>query len=137
MSENKCRACLIFCMDYRLHEQLRNFIAEKNLDRDGVDVIRVVGAAKNLVRPNNPSEREFVLQQIQTSINLHGIREIYIINHEDCGAYGLENVADSEEEFAVYSDDLRAARTMLKEEFPGVQVRSYFMWLNGQADLID
>ncbi len=124
-------------MDYRLHEKLHSFIAAVGLDRDGVDIVRVAGVAKNLARPSDPSERDFVLQQLRTSVTLHGIKEIYLINHEDCGAYGLEQVPDSDRELTVHSKDLRAARTLIKENLPEIDVRLYFMWLNGQANPVD
>jgi hypothetical protein len=124
-------------MDYRLHDQLRNFIVTENLDRDGADIVRVAGVAKNLARPSDPSEREFVLQQLRVSAMLHGMKEIYLVNHEDCAAYGPENVPDSDEELMVHSKDLRAARTLLNEEFPKIDIRAYFMWLDGRADRVD
>jgi carbonic anhydrase len=124
-------------MDYRLHEKLHSFIAANGLDRDGVDIVRVAGVAKNLARPSDSSERDFVLQQLRTSVTLHGIKEIYLINHEGCGAYGLERVPDSDEELMIHSKDLRAARTLIKENFPEIDVRVYFMWLNGEANPVD
>lgn len=137
MSAHECRACLVFCMDYRLHEKLHSFIGAVGLDRDGVDIVRVAGVAKNLARPSDPTERAFVLQQLRTSVTLHGIKEIYLINHEDCGAYSLQHVPNSDEELMIHSKDLRAARTLIKENFPGIDVRLYFMRLNGQADPVD
>jgi carbonic anhydrase len=124
-------------MDYRLHEKLHSFIGAVGLDRDGVDIVRVAGVAKNLARPNDPSERDFVLQQLRTSVTLHGAKEIYLVNHEDCGAYGLDHVSDSDEELMIHSKDLRTARTLVKENFPEIDVRVYFMWLNGQANPVD
>jgi carbonic anhydrase len=124
-------------MDYRFHEKLHNFIVVNGLDRDGVDIVRVAGVAKTLARPSDPPERDFVLQQLRTSVTLHGIKEIYLINHQDCGAYGLGHVSDSGEELIIHSEDLRAARTLIKENFPKIDVRLYFMRLNGQVNPVD
>jgi carbonic anhydrase len=137
MSSHRCKACLIFCMDFRLNEHLAAFLAQQELDRDGADIIRVAGAAKNLARPHEERDRHFLIEQLQTSHELHGVRQFYIINHEDCGAYGPENITDSEEELTVHGKDLRSARTLLQERFPSSEVLTYFMWLNGRADRID
>ena len=137
MPRLQCRACLVFCMDFRLHNQLRDFLASENLDRDGVDIVRVAGASRCLARPGDPSEREFMLRQLRIAAVRHGIREIYLINHEDCGAYGPDNITDSDEELMVHSRDLRAARAMLNEEFPEIDVIADFMWLDGGVKRVD
>ena len=137
MSSHQCRACLVYCMDFRLHKQLSDFLVNHGLDGDGADIIRVAGAAKSLAQPKESRDRDFLMEQLHISHALHGVNQFYLINHEDCGAYGLENVADSEEELAIHRDDLRTAREMLQKSLPDAEVFSYFMWLNGKADRID
>jgi len=123
-------------MDFRFHEPLRAFLAQEGLDNDGGDIIRVAGAARSLVRPSAARDREFLQEQLATSCRLHGARQFYLINHEDCGAYGLEQVPDSEEELAVHARDLRAARVLLAKRFSTIEVLTYFMRLDGRADRI-
>lgn len=136
MAAHHCRACIIFCMDFRLNRPLVEFLTEQNLDRDGADIIRVAGAAKSLARPGDPRDRDFLLEQLATSARLHGTRRVYLINHEDCGAYGQEQVPDSEAELAMHARDLRAGRALLQERFPAVEVLTYFMRLDGRAEPI-
>mgnify|MGYP000268168473 CR=1 FL=1 len=137
MPKLRCRACLVSCMDFRLHEPLRRFITAHDLDRDGVDVVRIAGVAKNLARPASPWEREFLLNQLKASVRLHEIREVFLVNHEDCGAYGLENVPDPEEELTLHAEDLRAAKEIVLRELPDVSVHTYFMRLDGRASRVD
>lgn len=136
MAAHNCRACIIFCMDFRLNGALTAFLSEQKLDNDGADIIRVAGAAKSLVRPNDPRDRDFLLEQLATSGRLHGTRQVYLVNHEDCGAYGQEQVPDSDAELAMHSRDLRAGRALVQEKFPGVAVLTYFMRLDGRAEPI-
>ena len=103
----------------------------------GTDIVRVAGVAKNLARPREERDRRFLLEQLRISRKLHEVRQIYLVNHEDCGAYGLEKVEDSEEELATHNNDLRAARAMLEEQFPGVEILIYFMPLDGGAIRVD
>jgi hypothetical protein len=123
-------------MDFRLNGALNAFLSEQKLDKDGADIIRVAGAAKNLARPSEPRDRDFLLQQLATSAGLHGTRQFYLVNHEDCGAYGQEQAPDSDAELAMHSRDLRAGRALLQEKFPGVGVLTYFMRLDGRAEPI-
>jgi hypothetical protein len=137
MATHHCRACIIFCMDFRLNKLLAEFLAEQNLDKDGADIIRVAGAAKSLARPGDPRDRDFLLEQLATSGRLHGTRRFYLINHEDCGAYGEEQVPDSDAELAMHARDLRTGRALLQKRFPAVEVLTYFMSLDGRTEPID
>ena len=137
MAEHRCRACLVYCRDFRLHESLANFFAEQKLDGDGADIIRVGGAIKSLSRPKEARDREFLLEQLNVAYALHGVRQFYLINHEDCGAYGLEDVVDSPEELATHREDLRVAKVLIQNRFPDTEILTYFMKLSGTAEVVD
>jgi hypothetical protein len=123
-------------MDFRLHDSLANFFAEQELVGAGADIIRVAGAIKSLAQPKESRDRDFLLEMLNVSYDLHGVRQFFLINHEDCGAYGLEDVPDSEEELAIHREDLKAAKALVESRFPDVEVLSYFMWMNGKAELV-
>ena len=134
---HQCRACLVYCIDFRFHAALEAFLHDQKLDRDGTDIVQVAGAAKSLAHLGEGVGGSFLLEQIQISQRLHGVRQIYLVNHEDCGAYGLEDVVDSEEELATHRKDLRAARAVLEEHFPAAEILTYFMHLDGKPEQID
>jgi carbonic anhydrase len=136
MGKRKCRAAMVFCMDYRLHSQLAGFLEREVLDKDGVDILRIAGAVKSMVRPAADRDSDFILEQLDTVHRLHGIQQIYLINHEDCGAYGPEDIPDSAEELEVHRRDLLAARRLVEQNFPEVEVLPHFMWLDGRCDPI-
>ena len=120
-------------MDFRFHDQIRSFLECEGLLDDGVDIVRVAGVAKNLARSASPGARNFVLEQLHISQTLHGIRQIYLINHEDCGAYGAELVPDDKEEFDLHERDLRQARQLLEGEFPNTEILTYIVYINGST----
>lgn len=135
--KHTCRACLLFCMDFRFRRQLDAFLSAQGLDADGVDVIRVAGVAKNLARPLDTRDRFWLLEQIGISRDLHQARQVYIVNHEDCGAYGPEAITDEEEELEIHRKDLLAARDLVRERFVDMEVLPYFIYLDGRAELIE
>ena len=136
MRVHQCKACLVYCMDFRLHDLLAKFLAEQELVEAGADIIRVAGAIKSIAQPQQSRDRDFLLEMLRVSYDLHGVRKFYLINHEDCGAYGLEDVPDSEEELATHRKDLKSARALVESLYPDVEVLTYFMWLSGKADLV-
>jgi carbonic anhydrase len=120
-------------MDFRFREKLDAFLVDEGLDRDGVDVIRVAGSCYSLARPREPGDREFLLRQLEISARLHGIRQIYLVHHEDCGAYGDEDVTDDADEVTMHARDLVSVRRLLEERFPGLEILTYFLPLDGRA----
>lgn len=136
MADHTCRACIVFCMDFRLHDGLAGMLRDEGLDSDRADIIRVAGAAKSLARPAQPRDRQLMLEMLQVSYDLHRARQFYLVNHEDCGAYGPEEIPDSAEELQVHRDDLHAAKDLLSKQFPDVEVIPCFLWLDGRVDRV-
>ena len=79
-----CSSILMHCMDFRFGKAMKEFMAEKNLLGDA-DLVSFAGSAKNVV---DPATREFALRQIEISKTLHGMKNVWLVNHTDCGAYG-------------------------------------------------
>ncbi len=136
MTEHRCRALVVFCMDYRLNRQLASFLESEGLSHDGADIVRVAGAVKNLARPSHESVREFMLSQIQTGRRIHHIEKVYLVNHEDCGAYGPEDIPDTAQELEVHRRDLLAGKRLVERHFPGMTALPFFMWLDGRCQPI-
>src|SRR5580658_8492753 len=82
----QCDAAIVWCFDNRFDLGFRKF-----LQRIGVvssDPIKIAGGAKCLASPELETDREFVLEQIRKSIQLHGTKRAILMVHSDCGAYG-------------------------------------------------
>ncbi|RLB54458.1 MAG: hypothetical protein DRI34_12015 [Deltaproteobacteria bacterium] len=133
---HKCRALVLFCMDYRLNRQLFAFLDHEGLLAGGADIVRLAGAAKNLARPASEAVFHFVMEQIDTSRRLHHIDTVYLVNHEDCGAYGPEDIPDSNQELQVHRRDLLAGAKIVEEAFPGITAHPCFMWLDGRCQAV-
>src|ERR1700735_3886198 len=92
-----CDAAIVWCFDNRFQDGFAKF-----LKRNGVvfsDPIKIAGGAKALASPAQETEREFVLDQIRTSIRLHRTQLEILMVLSDCGAYGG---------LAAFNDDPRA-----------------------------
>src|SRR5271157_4736607 len=82
----QCDAAIVWCFDNRFDLGFRKFL--KRLGVFYPDPIKIAGGAKCLASPANQSDREFVLEQLRTSIRLHGTKRVILMLHSDCGAYG-------------------------------------------------
>lgn len=109
------RAIVVSCMDYRLGKFLSDW-TEKTLGVNTFDRLSLAGAAKNL---------PFVMEQIELSHRLHHIKEVYLINHEDCGAYGEAGT------FENHLHDLNHAKKEILKKIPSLTVSLLYLKLDG------
>lgn len=138
---HKCEAAVITCEDFRLHQRKdgRNYIADfvKSLNVDA-DLITRGGSIQDLVRPESEGFCECLFRDSRVSAVLHSVKTIYIINHEECGAYGALNFSSREEELAKHFEDLKAAKVKINERFPEVEIKLFFAHLTpNTSDVFD
>jgi hypothetical protein len=126
-----CDAAIVWCFDNRFELGFRKF-----LTRIGVvysDPIKIAGGAKSLASPRIESDREFVLDQIRTSITLHGTTRVILMLHSDCGAYGgLANFGgDTRAEIEHHKKELRQAARVVRAAIPEMQIDGYYVDFEG------
>jgi len=132
-----CDAAVVTCEDFRLHQRKygRNFIADyfKRLDVD-FDLITRAGCIQDLVRPK-PGFDETLFRDLGVSVNLHQVKKIFLVGHEDCGAYAHFQFPARPNELAQHYRDLKEAKRIIGAKFAGAQVITLFAELeSGSAD---
>ena len=105
--KHKCTALILHCIDFRLGSAIKNYLQRHNL-LDDCDIVAMAGAAKNIARPKEETDREFALRQIRISIELHRIEKVIVMNHTDCGAYGGRR-SDEDSEWQ-HVEDMKTAK---------------------------
>jgi hypothetical protein len=136
----KCEAAVVWCFDNRFELLLRKLL--KHLGIVYFDPIRIAGGTKYLASSDDEAARQFVLEQIRISMRLHETQSVILMLHSDCGAYGgLATFAgDADKEARNHCADLERAAAYLKEQIPGLEVKTYFVnfegvWEVGQPSL--
>lgn len=115
MNDHQAEAVIITCIDFRLQEAINKFISE-NFAPKTFDRVALAGGVKNL---------DTILSQIDTAVRLHRIKKVVLINHEDCGAYGAESTSEK------HAQDLKDARSKIREKYPRLEIDSYYLHLDG------
>jgi carbonic anhydrase len=119
----KADAAVVWCFDHRFDLVRQKLLKKIGVDR--FDLIVVAGGAKNLSSPGSENDRQFVLGQIKSSIRLHGTKNVILMVHSDCGAYGglaaFKNDAAVEAEH--HRQEMHKAVAYLKTEIPDVAVQ--------------
>ncbi len=124
-------AAVLCCFDHRISTAVRKFLKKQGIEH--ADMIVVAGGAKTLASPRNDFERDFILEQVRTSISLHQAKRVMVMSHSDCGAYGgLDHFkGDSQAEAEHHRSELLRAGELLTSSFPGISVEPYFVKFDG------
>lgn len=120
MANHKAEAVIVTCIDFRLQEYIDKWIS-KNFKPGTFDRVALGGGVKNI---------DVILDQVKISNDLHHINQVIYINHEDCGAYGTESTREK------HSHDLKKAKAKIKASYPNLEVKAYYLHLNGEFELI-
>lgn len=133
--KHTARALVFHCMDFRFVSGIQKFLAERGL-KDIFDLVAFAGSAKNLASPDEPSDRAFALRQMDIARRLHGISEVLLFNHLDCGAYGGSSAfASAAEEHDRHVADLGKAREIIRQRFPDLTVHLLIAFLDGKGSV--
>ena len=121
-------ACVVWCFDDRFSGLLGSFTG----DFKNFDLVKIAGGAKALAGDAS-GDRDFVMNQIKTSIRLHHAKRIILMLHRDCGAYGgSKNFTDGgTDEKEYFASQLGAARNFIRKEIPDVPIDVYFADFDG------
>jgi len=130
-------AAVLCCFDQRIRLVVNKFLQRRGILKP--DMIVVAGGAKTLASPRNDFERDFILEQVRLSIQLHSTKRILLMSHSDCATYGglAAFKGDPSAEAAHHKTELAKAVTLLKEKFPGLQAEPYFVNFEGVWELLD
>lgn len=125
----KTKVCVVRCLDQRCDEIL---FGQKHKTPD---VISLAGGALLLA---DEGYQSLLLRQIQATVNLHGVKEVVVTSHQDCGwAGGLERFSNDEKASREYIvGQLEAAKQFLVENLPqGIVVRALFFDFDGVYEI--
>lgn len=120
MNNHDCETIIVTCIDFRFQEYINNWVAG-NFQPRSFDRVAFAGGVKNL---------DTILGQIEISKRLHHIKKVVLINHEDCGAYGKAGTPEK------HTEDLKNSADQIKQQYPDVEVQTYYLHLDGAFEHI-
>jgi len=123
----------VSCIDGRFVKRTIDWVSAKTSLRlrsgssNGVFDFRTeVGSSKAIIDSAEDRERLFAL--IDTSLRLHSIEEVWLIDHIDCGAYGgSKEHSDAEVEKEFHLEKLGEAAKIVNEKYPGLIVKKIYV----------
>jgi hypothetical protein len=132
-------------MDYRLTDETAQYFQHDMGLKDKYDYVILAGASLGVNNTKYPNWGKTFWEHLDTAIALHGIHEVIILDHRNCGAYKLllgkdfpadSNAAQIKEETAIHKDQLDTLAKSIHEKYPNLSVETLLMSLDGHVEHI-
>jgi carbonic anhydrase len=131
-------AMVLSCIDPRFQD-----LVSKQQAADGLvgkySAFTIAGASIGVVAPAFQAWQQAFWDNLGTSVQLHNIKKVIVVNHRDCGAakiaYGEAKVATPEVETETHKAALMAFREQLKIKQPTLAVQLGLMSLDGKLEI--
>lgn len=115
-----CDALVVCCIDFRFQKFIRDF-TNRELAGKSFDLVGFAGSTKEL---------ETILKQLEISVKLHDIKQVFFIHHEECGAYGVQSTPQN------HRRDLLKAKEIILEKYSKLEVLTYYVHLDGNFEKV-
>ena len=122
--KSKFKAMVLSCMDPRFQHLVYNYLKKKKLTGK-YSAFTIAGAAVGVTHDKFQKWHETFYDNLGTSIQLHKIEKLIVINHTDCGA---AKIANGKKEFSpinekkIHKESFSKIKKQIKKRFPKLKL---------------
>ena len=120
----KYEAMVLSCMDPRFQVKVFNYLKSKKLTGK-YSSFTIAGAAIGVTHKKFKKWHSTFWDNLETSIKLHKISKLIVINHKDCGAAKIVNKRkkfSSSIEDKIHKESFKDIKKTLKKKHPNLKV---------------
>ena len=120
----KYEAMVLSCMDPRFQTKVYKYLKKKKLTGK-YSSFTIAGAAIGVTAKKFKKWHSTFLDNLSTSIKLHKINKLIVINHRDCGAAKIvngEKKFNSTIENKIHKDSFKKLKKLLNKKFPLLKI---------------
>ena len=120
----KYEAMVLSCMDPRFQPKVYKYLKTKKLTGK-YSAFTIAGAAIGVTHKKFKKWHSTFVDNLSTSIKLHKIKKIIVINHKDCGAAKIVNGKkkfNSIIENKIHKESFRKIKKVLNSRFPTLKI---------------
>ena len=117
-------AMVLSCMDPRFQKPVHKYLDKKKLTRK-FSAFTIAGGSIGVTNKKFKKWHSTFWENLETSINLHKINKLIVINHKDCGA---AKIANGKKEFSsvnekkIHKESFSKIKKQIKKRFPKLKV---------------
>ena len=130
--KSKFKAMVLSCMDPRFQHLVHNHLKKKKLTGK-YSAFTIAGAAVGVTHNKFKKWHKTFYDNLATSIQLHKIEKLIVINHTDCGAAKIVNKKkefNASDEMKIHLDSFFKIKKTIKKKFPKLKIELYLMSLD-------
>ena len=135
--KSKFKAMVLSCMDPRFQTIVYDHLKKRKLNGK-YSSFTIAGAAIGVTATKFKKWHKTFWDNIDTSIKLHHIKKLIVINHYDCGAAKIVN---GRKEFSnlnekrIHKNSLKKIKKIFKKKYPNLSIELNVISLNKKIDI--
>ena len=125
------KAMVLSCIDPRFQPKVFNYLRKKKLTGK-YSSFTIAGAAIGVTASKFKKWHSTFRQNLETSIELHKIKKLIVLNHQDCGAAKIINgnkPFNFKIEKKIHEKSFKLIKKKLKKKFPQMKIETKVMSL--------
>ena len=123
---------VLSCIDPRFQPIIFNYLTKKKL-KGKYSLFTVAGASIGVTAPKFKKWHRSFWDNFETSIKLHKIRKLIVINHCDCGAAKIINGNkdfNSLNEIKIHKSSFKKIKKVFQKKYSKLKIETYLISLN-------
>ena len=127
---------VLSCIDPRFQSIIYNYLKKKKLNGK-YSSFTIAGAAVGVTAKKFQKWHKTFWDNIDTSIKLHQIKKLIVINHRDCGAAKIINGKkefSTENETKIHKNSLKKIKKIFKKKYPKLKIELKLISLNKKIE---
>ena len=128
----KYKAMVLSCIDPRFQSIVYNYLKKKKLNGK-YSSFTIAGSAIGVTAPKFRKWHKTFWDNLETSIQLHKIKKLIVINHRDCGAATIINGKKTFDNFHVtkiHKSSFNKIKKRFKNKYPNLNIETILISLN-------
>ena len=122
--KKKFKAMVLSCIDPRFQHLIYDHFRKKKLIGE-YSAFTIAGAAVGVTHNKFKQQHKTFYDNLATSIQLHKIEKLIVINHKDCGAAKIANGKkefNSINEMKIHQESFLKIKKQIKKRFPKLKL---------------
>ena len=132
----KYKAMVLFCIDPRFQPIVYNYLKKKKLIGK-YSAFTIAGSAIGVTAGKFKKWHRTFWDNIDTSIKLHKIKKLIVINHRDCGAAKIINGKkefNRANETKIHKNSFLKLRKLFRKKYPKLTIELKLISLNQKVE---
>ena len=134
--KKKYKAMVLSCIDPRFQPVVFNYLRKRKL-KGKYSSFTIAGSAIGVTAQKFKKWHKTFWDNLETSIKLHKIKKLIVINHRDCGAAKIINGKkkfDNFNEAKIHKNSFTKIKKRFKNKYPNLKIETNLVSLNKNVE---